>query len=57
MYDIVHMDITTQFNSRGRGGAALSSGLRGQRQDQREQYGAVSGEGQLGVRERVCTRG
>mgnify|MGYP001858632796 CR=1 FL=1 len=41
-----------------RGSAELCSvcqrqGLR----EPREEYGAVSGEGQLGVRDRVCTRG
>jgi len=36
--------------------AALSSALC-QRQGPRERHGAVSGEGQRGVRERVCMRG
>jgi len=38
-----------------RGSAELCSLL--QRQGPREQCGAVSGEGNLGVRERFCTRG
>jgi len=38
-----------------RGSAELCSLWR--RQGPREWHGAVSGEGQLGVRDRVCTRG
>ena len=38
-----------------RGSAELCSLL--QRQGPRERHGAVSGEGQMGVRDRGCTRG
>ena len=41
------------------GGAVLSSALcdSDRARGNRERHGAVSGEGQLGVRDRVCTRG
>jgi len=35
----------------------LSSALRGQQQGPREQHGAVSEQGRVGVMEWVCTRG
>ena len=41
---------------RERRGSAEFCSLR-QRQGPRERHGAVSGEGQLGVRDRVCARG
>lgn len=45
------------FFHKGSRGSALSSALWDQQQVLREQHGVVSGEGQLGVKGRVCTRG
>jgi len=41
----------------GKRRAMQSSALGGQQQGPREQHGAVSEEGRVGVRERVCTSG